>query len=38
MDSFREVLFTHMAQEVRSLKGANLQKYWTLDEVRKFAI
>ncbi|KAL0577322.1 hypothetical protein V5O48_004678 [Marasmius crinis-equi] len=35
LDSFREVLFNHLDQEVADLKGENLKKYWTLEEIEK---
>uniref|UniRef100_A0A0W0FH42 Hemerythrin-like domain-containing protein n=1 Tax=Moniliophthora roreri TaxID=221103 RepID=A0A0W0FH42_MONRR len=35
LDSFREVLFAHLDQEVSDLRGENLRKYWTLEEVDK---
>ncbi|KAK1235022.1 hypothetical protein PQX77_001764 [Marasmius sp. AFHP31] len=33
LDSFRDVLFNHLDQEVADLKGENLKKYWTLEEL-----
>ncbi|KAF5370877.1 hypothetical protein D9758_002041 [Tetrapyrgos nigripes] len=33
LDSFREVLFTHLDQEVADLHGENLKKYFTLEEI-----
>jgi hemerythrin-like domain-containing protein len=38
MDSWGEVLWTHLDQEVRTLGAENMRKYWTLDEVREFPI
>jgi hypothetical protein len=34
MDTWGEVLFTHLDQEVRDLGAENMRKYWTLDEIR----
>ncbi|KAJ7243742.1 hypothetical protein C8J57DRAFT_1365740 [Mycena rebaudengoi] len=33
LDSFREVLFNHLDQEVEDLQGENLKQYWTLKEL-----
>ncbi|EIM83064.1 uncharacterized protein STEHIDRAFT_141577 [Stereum hirsutum FP-91666 SS1] len=33
LDSWRQVLFTHLDDEVADLKGENMKKYWTLAEV-----
>ncbi|KAJ7170343.1 hypothetical protein C8R43DRAFT_875853, partial [Mycena crocata] len=33
LDSFREVLFTHLDAEVNDLRGENMKKYFTLEEV-----
>lgn len=35
MKSFEEVLFLHLDEEVLSLKGKNMSKYWTLDEIAR---
>jgi hemerythrin-like domain-containing protein len=35
LDGFRQVLFEHLDEEVEDLKGENLKKYWTLEEIRK---
>ncbi|KZT51894.1 hypothetical protein CALCODRAFT_502976 [Calocera cornea HHB12733] len=35
LDSFREVLFTHLDEEVEDLRGENLKKYYTLAEVQR---
>ncbi|KAE9411440.1 hypothetical protein BT96DRAFT_870148 [Gymnopus androsaceus JB14] len=37
LDSFREVLFTHLDQEVEDLRGENLKKYFTLGGSRKLS-
>ncbi|KAL1705257.1 hypothetical protein EV121DRAFT_279704 [Schizophyllum commune] len=34
LDSFKDVLFKHLDQEVEDLKGANLKKYWKYEELR----
>ncbi|KAL1748767.1 hypothetical protein HDZ31DRAFT_79383 [Schizophyllum fasciatum] len=34
LDSFKEVLFRHLDQEVEDLKGSNLKKYWKYEELR----
>ncbi|KAL0931072.1 neutrophil cytosol factor 2 protein [Colletotrichum truncatum] len=34
MDSWGEVLWTHLDQEVKTLGADNMRKYWTIDEVR----
>lgn len=36
LDSFGEVLWQHLDDEVNQLKAENMRKYWTLDEMRKF--
>jgi len=33
LDSWREVLFVHLDQEVQDLGGENMKKYWTLQEL-----
>ncbi|KZT42528.1 hypothetical protein SISSUDRAFT_50964 [Sistotremastrum suecicum HHB10207 ss-3] len=33
LESFRDVLFAHLDEEVADLSGENLKKYWTIDEV-----
>ncbi|ODQ56394.1 hypothetical protein SAICODRAFT_74890 [Saitoella complicata NRRL Y-17804] len=33
--AFRGVLFEHLDEEVEHLRGENMRKYWTLDEVRR---
>ncbi|TFK54444.1 hypothetical protein OE88DRAFT_1733101 [Heliocybe sulcata] len=38
LDSFREVLFRHLDEEVDDLKGENMKKYWTLEEVDRIPI
>lgn len=38
MDSFREVLFQHLDQEVEDLGSKSMLKYWTLAEVRRLPI
>ncbi|TFK86624.1 hypothetical protein K466DRAFT_587073 [Polyporus arcularius HHB13444] len=35
LDSWREVLFSHLDQEVKDLSGENMKKYWTLEEVER---
>ncbi|KZP34647.1 hypothetical protein FIBSPDRAFT_924091 [Athelia psychrophila] len=35
LDSFREVLFRHLDEEVADLQGENLRKYFTLAEVER---
>ncbi|KAF6806605.1 hypothetical protein CSOJ01_08754 [Colletotrichum sojae] len=34
MDSWGEVLWTHLDQEVKTLGAENMRRYWTLEEVR----
>lgn len=34
MRSFGPVLFHHLDEEVKTLKGSNLRRYYTLEEVR----
>lgn len=38
MDSWGEVLFTHLDQEVRELSAENMRRYWTLTEMRAIPI
>ncbi|KAJ7783232.1 hemerythrin/HHE cation-binding motif-containing protein [Mycena metata] len=38
LDGFREVLFTHLDAEVNDLRGENMKKYWTLEELEAIAI
>ncbi|KAF9501524.1 hypothetical protein BDN71DRAFT_1501236 [Pleurotus eryngii] len=33
LDSFREVLFNHLDQEVQDLRGENLRKYFSMKEI-----
>ncbi|TCD69800.1 hypothetical protein EIP91_006113 [Steccherinum ochraceum] len=33
LDSWREVLFKHLDEEVRDLSATNMRKYWTLQEM-----
>jgi hemerythrin-like domain-containing protein len=35
MDSWREVLWKHLDQEVKTLGAENMRKYWTLEEMRR---
>jgi len=35
MDSWGEVLWKHLDQEVETLGAENMRKYWTLEEMRK---
>jgi len=35
LDSWREVLFVHLDEEVRDLSGENMKKYWTLQELER---
>jgi len=35
MDSWGEVLWKHLDQEVKTLGADNMRKYWTLDEMRR---
>ncbi|KZO90103.1 hypothetical protein CALVIDRAFT_569366 [Calocera viscosa TUFC12733] len=35
LDSFREILFTHLDEEVEDLRGDNLKKFYTLAEVQR---
>jgi len=38
LDSWREVLFRHLDEEVADLRGENLRKYWTLQEVERIGV
>ncbi|KII92571.1 hypothetical protein PLICRDRAFT_37340 [Plicaturopsis crispa FD-325 SS-3] len=38
LDSFRDVLFRHLDEEVEDLSGENMKKYWKLEEVERIAI
>jgi len=38
LDSFRDVLFRHLDEEVADLQGENLRKYFTLKEVERIMI
>ncbi|EDR08837.1 uncharacterized protein LACBIDRAFT_249253, partial [Laccaria bicolor S238N-H82] len=38
LDGFREVLFRHLDEEVSNLRGENLKKYFTLEEVERFPV
>ncbi|KAI0753935.1 hypothetical protein BC629DRAFT_1598539 [Irpex lacteus] len=33
LDSWREVLFRHLDEEVEDLSGPNMKKYWKLEEL-----
>ncbi|KAG7098633.1 hypothetical protein E1B28_000551 [Marasmius oreades] len=35
LDSFRDVLFNHLDQEVDDLKAENLKKHWSLEELEE---
>jgi hypothetical protein len=35
MDSFGEVLWAHLDDEVKALGAENMRKYWTLQEMAK---
>lgn len=35
MDTWGEVLWTHLDQEVETLGAENMRKYWTLDEMKR---
>jgi len=35
MDSWGEVLWKHLDQEVKTLSADNMRKYWTLDEMKR---
>jgi hypothetical protein len=38
MDNWGEVLWKHLAQEVKTLGAENMRKYWSLEEVRGLGI
>lgn len=38
LDGFRKVLYEHLDQEVEDLKGENLKKYFTLEEIERLPI
>jgi len=38
LDGWREVLFKHLDEEVEDLRGENMKKYWTLEEVERIMI
>ncbi|KAF9033304.1 hypothetical protein BDZ89DRAFT_1063044 [Hymenopellis radicata] len=38
LDGFKDVLFTHLDQEVADLQGENMKKYWTLKELESIPI
>ncbi|KAI8993100.1 hypothetical protein BD414DRAFT_412745 [Trametes punicea] len=38
LDSWREVLFNHLDQEVKDLSGENMKKHWTLEEFESIPI
>lgn len=38
MDSWGDVLFRHLDDEVRELEADNMRKYWTLDEIKAIPI
>ncbi|CAK5281531.1 unnamed protein product [Mycena citricolor] len=33
LDGFRDVMFNHLDEEVNDLRGDNMKKYWTLEEL-----
>lgn len=35
MDSWGEVLWTHLDQEVKTLGAENMRRYWSLEEMRR---
>ena len=35
MDSFGEVLWAHLSDEVEQLSAENMRKYWSLEEVKR---
>jgi 3-methyladenine DNA glycosylase Tag len=35
MDSFGEVLWAHLSDEVEQLSAENMRKFWTIDEIRR---
>ncbi|KAJ7084433.1 hypothetical protein B0H15DRAFT_923722 [Mycena belliarum] len=38
LDGFRDVLFRHLDEEVEDLRGENMKKYWTLEELESIPI
>lgn len=38
LDAWREVLFRHLDEEVQDLRGENMKKYWTLEEVDRIVM
>jgi hypothetical protein len=38
MDTFGEVLWTHLDQEVKALGAENMRRYWTIDEMKGFLL
>lgn len=34
LDSFREPLYTHLAEEVRDLSAENMRKYWSIEDLK----
>lgn len=38
MDTWGDVLWKHLDQEVVTLRAENMRKYWTLDEMRRMPI
>lgn len=38
MDSFRDVLWSHLDDEVTQLGADNMRKYWSLEEVKRLPI
>jgi hemerythrin-like domain-containing protein len=34
MDSWGEILWTHLDEEVRTLGAENMRKYWTVEEIK----
>ena len=37
MDSWGEVLWLHLDEEVQTLKAENMRKYWTVQDMRRMA-
>lgn len=35
MDGFGEVLWAHLDDEVKELSAENMEKYWTIDEMKR---
>lgn len=38
LDSFGEVLWQHLDDEVEQLGAENMRKYWSLDEMRRIPL